>query len=426
MLTEEDDVEIHALARRGWSVSAIARHTGRDRKTVSKYLVGPAAPRALEPSCLEPFREYLVARFVDDAHVDGTVLHREVIGLGFDRSYVTFVRQLRLLGLRPRCEACRTGGHGVTVELAHEPGEEIQFDWLELTETPWGEPAYVLVGALSFSGRCRGVICEGMTFAHLVDAIDGVLRRLGGTTRAWRTDRMATVVPPGSDRITAQFAQAAKHYGVEVWICPPRRPQRKGVVEKAIQYVTRSWWRSAPVSSLGQAQADLDRWAVAVADRRTRRGETITQLAAREGLLGLPAAAFPAQLEVERVVGRSALVAFEGNHYSVAPGLVGQTVSVRARLGELHLELISGAGRRVARHRRAAAGAGQLLRSDEHARLLEQAVLGAFTTDKPCRRKANRPPGDAALAHGAALAGRDAGAVVVDLEAYAQIARVAR
>jgi putative transposase len=31
---------------------------------------------------------------------------------------------------------------------------------------------------------------------------------------------------PGSDRITAQFAQAAKHYGVEVWVCPPRRPQR--------------------------------------------------------------------------------------------------------------------------------------------------------------------------------------------------------
>jgi transposase len=426
MLTEEDDVEIHALARRGWSVSAIARHTGRDRKTISKYLAGPAAPREPAPSCLEPFRDYVVARFGDDAHVDGSVLHREVAALGFDRSYVTFVRQLRLLGLRPRCEACRTGGHGVTVELAHEPGEEIQFDWLELHETPWGEPAYVLVGAQSFSGRCRAVICEGMAFAHLIDAIDGVLRRLGGTTRAWRTDRMATVVHPGSDRITAQFAQAAKHYGVEVWVCPPRRPQRKGVVEKAIQYVTRSWWRTAPVASLGQAQADLDRWAVAVSDRRTRRGSTIAELAGQEGLLGLPMTAFPAQLEVQRVVGRSALVAFEGNHYSVAPGLVGQTVSVRARLGELHLELISGAGRRVARHRRAPAGAGQLLRSSEHALLLEQAVLGAFTTDKPCRRKANRPPGDAALTHAARLAGRDAGAVVVDLEDYAQIARVAR
>jgi len=223
MLTEEDDVEIHALARRGWSVSAIARHTGRDRKTVRRYLSGPPASREPAASCLEPFRDYLAARFVDDAHVDGTVLYREVLELGFDR-------------------------------------EEIQFDWLELSETPWGEPAYVLVGALSFSGRCRAVVSEGMTFAHLVDAIDGVLRRLGGTSRAWRTDRMATVVHPGTDRITAQFAQAAKHYGVEVWVCPPRRPQRKGVVEKAIQYLTRSWWRTAPVSSLGQAQADLDQF----------------------------------------------------------------------------------------------------------------------------------------------------------------------
>src|ERR1700683_3358788 len=108
MLTEEDDVEIHALAARGWSVSAIARHTGRDRKTVRKYLAGRGPAREAPPSCLEPFREYLAARLVEDAHVDGTVLYREVGGLGFDRSYVTFVRQLRLLGLRPRCEAWRT------------------------------------------------------------------------------------------------------------------------------------------------------------------------------------------------------------------------------------------------------------------------------------------------------------------------------
>lgn len=86
MLTEEDDVEIHALARRGWSVSAIARHTGRDRKTVRKYLHGPRPVREPAPSCLEPLREYLVARFGDDAHVDGTVLFREVVELGFERS----------------------------------------------------------------------------------------------------------------------------------------------------------------------------------------------------------------------------------------------------------------------------------------------------------------------------------------------------
>ncbi len=346
-------------------------------------------------------------------------------GLGLVRSYVTFVRELRRLGLRPCCEACRSGGHGVTVELVHEPGEELQFDWLELSETPWGEPAYVLVGALCFSGKCRAVISEGMTFAHLIEAIDGVLRRLGGTSRAWRTDRMATVVYPRSDRITAQFAHAAKHYGVEVWVCPPRRPQRKGVVEAAIKYVTRSWWQSAPVASLGQAQADLDRWAVATSDQRHRRDATIAELAAQEGLLPLPAVAFPAQLEAERVVSRTGLVAFEGNRYSVAPGLVGQTVIVRARLSELHLEIVSAAGRRIARHRRAPAGAGQVLQTPEHRRLLEQAVLEAFTTERPCRAKQNRPPGQSALAEAARLRGESGAGVVVDLDEYARIAKVA-
>ncbi len=120
-----------------------------------KYLADSKPVREPAPSCLEPFRDYLTARLADDAHVDGTVLYREVAELGLERSYVTFVRELRRLSLRPRCEACRTGGHGVTVELCHEPGEEIQWDWLELSETPWGEPAYVLVGALCFSCRRR-------------------------------------------------------------------------------------------------------------------------------------------------------------------------------------------------------------------------------------------------------------------------------
>jgi hypothetical protein len=101
--------------------------------------------------------------------------------------------------------------------------------------------------------RVRGVFADGMTFAHLIEALDGVLRRLGGTPRSWRTDRMATVVYPGTDRLRPEAAAAAKHYGVTIAVCPPLRPQRKGVVEKAIDYVTQSWWRSAPVDAGGGA-----------------------------------------------------------------------------------------------------------------------------------------------------------------------------
>ncbi len=181
MLTQEDDVEIHALARRGWSVSAIARHTGRDRKTVAKYLAGKALARVPAPSCLEPFRPYLEARFEDDVHVLATTLFEELVGLGFDRSYPTLVREIRELGLRPVCECCWAGGVRLTVGLEHAPGEELQLDWLELRETPWAVKAYVLVGALSHSSRLRGVFSEGQSFPHLAEALDGVLRRLGGT-----------------------------------------------------------------------------------------------------------------------------------------------------------------------------------------------------------------------------------------------------
>ena len=356
MLSWEDDVEIHALARLGWSTSAIARRTGRDRRTVAKYLAGDPPSPERAPSCLEPFRPYLGARFEDDPHVFASVLHGELADLGFDRSYPTLVRELRGLELRPVCRCCQAGGVKVTVGLEHEPGDELQLDWLELLESPWGVKAYVLVGVLSHSGRVGGVFSDGQSFAHLIEALDGVLRRLGGTARSWRTDRMATVVYPGTDRLRPEAAAAAKHYGVTVSVCPANRPQRKGVVEKGIQYVTGSWWRSAPVSTPAQAQADLDRWSVAVSDRRRRGQSTVSALAAAEPLLALPELPFAAEHRQERIVSREALVAFEGNQYSVPSGHAAQTVEVRARLGELHLEIYTPAGHRIARHRRALAG----------------------------------------------------------------------
>ena len=178
-------MEIHALAARGWSVSAISRHTGRDRKTIRRYLAGEGAGQRREraPSCLEPFRAYIEARFVDDPHMDATVLFRELVDAGFDRSYPTLVRELRRLELRPVCLVCQhRRGRSVTVEIEHPPGEEIQWDWLELDETPWGEPAFVLVGALSHSGRFRGVFCEQMTFGHLARGDAPGARRAGRHT----------------------------------------------------------------------------------------------------------------------------------------------------------------------------------------------------------------------------------------------------
>jgi transposase len=422
LLSREDVVEIVALRRRGWSVSAIARHTGRDRKTVRAWLAaGDQRRRPRAPSVLEPFRAYIERRLVDDPHLDATVLLRELRPLGFERSYQTLTRELRRLELRPECPVCKRGGHRVTIELAHEPGEELQLDWLELAETPWGEPAYVLVGALSHSGRIRAVMSDGLDFACLVSCLDGLLRRLGGTTRSWRTDRMATIVAPGTDRLRAEAAELAKHYGVTIAVCPRYRPQRKGVVEAAIRYIGRSWWRTARAVGPAEAQRSLDAWRVGVADRRRRGPLTVAAKAAAEPLLRLPATAYPAELRVERVVSASALVSFEGNRYSVPPALAGQTVTVRLRVGEPLLEIVSAAGALVATHRRAPAGAGQLVRSPIHRDALEQAVLAAFTTMPRCARKPNRPPTAEALALAAAHTDADD----VEIPSLADYARLA-
>ena len=73
-----------------------------------------------------------------------------------------------------------TGVKGrATIEIEHPPGEEIQWDWVELPEAPWGGDAHLLVGSLPCSGKFRGVFAESEDQAHLIEAMDGVLRRLG-------------------------------------------------------------------------------------------------------------------------------------------------------------------------------------------------------------------------------------------------------
>src|ERR1700745_1770819 len=131
---------------------------------------------------------------------------------------------------------------------------------------------------------------------------------------------MATVVHPGSGRVTASFAGVAKHYGVSVRPCPPRRGNRKGVVEKANHVAAQRFWRTlADDVTPEQAQLLLDTWCA-------RRGDVLLRAAAREApppprepLRPAPPVPFPATLSVPRTVSAQALVSFRGNRYSVAP-----------------------------------------------------------------------------------------------------------
>jgi transposase len=437
LLFWEEDVEANALRRRGWSISAIARHLGHDRKTIRAYLNGvrePGVRRKSVPDLIDPFVEYCRIRLADDPHLWASTLLDELRPLGFTGSYQSLTASIRRLGLRPDCVACHAArGRDVAV-IEHPPGAETQFDWVELPDPPpaWGcgRLAHLLVGALSHSGRWRGVLAASEDFPHLVEALNGVLHRLGGITDTWRFDRMSTVFNNATGHVTAQFAAVAKHYGAAIAVCPPRRGNRKGVVEKANHAAAQRWWRTlADEVSFEQAQTGIDAVAVRL-DGRVRRRDghrtTVGALADAEPLHPLPLVAFPAELTVTRKVSAQGLVDFRGNQYSVPPGMPGAQVTVRLRLGADVLHLATAGGAVVAAHRVAPAGAGRVVRDAGHVVALEKAVLSAFTDAGPCKHKTRRPPSPAARAEVARLQGlpadNPAARVVIDMATYAQAA----
>ena len=109
------------------------------------------------------------------------------------------------------------------------------------------------------------------------------------------------------------------------------------------------------------------------------------------------------------------------------PAHAGRTVTVIARVGEPTLRVVSAAGGVIGEHRLAVAGGGQTIRTREHAHALETAVLTAFTTDKACARKRNRPPSEASLAALAAIRGLDgASPETASMHDYARLAQARR
>src|SRR4051812_25373053 len=163
MLTWEDCVEAQALHAKGWSISAIAAHTGHDRKTIRAYLNGERRPgeRKLgRPEGLTEFVDYCRQRLADDPHLWLTTLFDEVVALGYTGSYQAFTAAVRKHELRPRCQACTAAKTRDRQVIDHPAGEETQWDWLELPDPPaaWGftGKAHLLLGTLPHSSGGRG------------------------------------------------------------------------------------------------------------------------------------------------------------------------------------------------------------------------------------------------------------------------------
>ena len=171
--------------------------------------------------------------------------------------------------------------------------------------------------------------------------------------------------------------------------------------------MTQSWWRAAPVSTPAEAQADLDRWCVAVSDRRRRGASTVGELAAagaaaRSAGAGVPGRA-PGRAcrrrrRAGRVRGQPLQRPAQLRRRRPSPSAPGSARCIWRSTRQ--------AGRRIARHRRAPNGAGQIAartrarqaaRTGRPRRVHHRARRArASRTGRPANARSPRPPACAA------------------------------
>lgn len=245
MLKEDEVTEIRTLSRHGMSVRKIASELGISRNTVRKYLRGNAVAEVRQrgpgrPRKLEPFEEWLRRRVkaADPIRLPATVLHREIAAMGFDGSERTVRRFVAGLYPTPEPEPI--------VRFETAPGHQAQMDWGEYRLGD--QRVYAFVGVLGFSRWLYFEYVPSMRAEVLVDCHRRMLGAFGGVPREILYDNMRTVVTRrdaygrGRHRFHDEIRDLAKECGFRPRLCRPYRPQTKGKVERAVDYIARSFF----------------------------------------------------------------------------------------------------------------------------------------------------------------------------------------
>jgi transposase len=336
------------LARQGLSVSAIARRTGHDRKTVRKYLErgmqAPAyTPREPAPSPLAPFHAFLrerVGRFPD---LTGRRLWREIRDIGFTGGYATVTDFLRTV--RPPAEPA-------TFERRFEtpPGRQAQVDFahfkVRFEDEPGAERIVWLFSlVLGHSRMMWARFVAQQDLATVLRCHVAAFTALGGVPGEILYDRMRTaVLGEVDDRgivYNDKLLALAGHYGFVPKACRPYRAKTKGKVERPFRYVREDFFLAGRFRNLDDLNAQFTQWLDQVANRRLHgtTGRIVIEHFAdeRPTLKGLPAGPFNAVLRLERRISHEGMISVGGNLYSVPDGTRRRPVEVQVTASEVHI-----------------------------------------------------------------------------------------
>jgi transposase len=382
VLSVEDWAEIRRLHRsEGMPIKVIARVMGISRNTVKAALANDGPPKyerprpvsivdSVEPAIRELLRAYPT--------IPATVIAERV---GWDRGITVLKDRVQLLrpAYLPPDPASRT---------SYEPGELVQCDfWFPEIELPVGfgqtrtaKQLPVLTMVSGYSRWLSALLIPSRSAEDLFDGWWRLINGLGGVPRLLVWDGEGAV---GKHRrpeplLTMECQAFRGTLATKVYICKPKDPEAKGLVERANGYLETSFLPGRTFTGPGDFNVQLGEWLAMVNPRHRRAlgcAPTDRIAADRQSMLGLPPVPPATGWRTSTRLARDHYVRLDGNDYSVHPSVIGRRIEIVADLNRVRVFC---EGRVVADHERAWAK-HQSISDPEHlaaARLLRRERIG--------------------------------------------------
>jgi transposase len=352
MMTQEEFMDVMALRRQKWTITAIAEAVGRHPATVSGWLKqgGPPAGRVCHDLLVD---EHWAARVLEllvaNPQLLGTSVFRLLEAEGFGGSYPTLVRHLReVRGVRHRKEP------PVSVPIETAPGEEFQFDWSDCRDwgAAWGLGDLHCFGAiLSWSRHLFWWFAPSVDRPHTFEGLVRFFEDVGGVAGIGRTDRMGAL--GRSKGRTFHYAKEALEFasfhGFAFKVCPSGDAKRKGKIERPFRELKEALLAELVAVGPGsldelnrRARAWLDRVVHPRPHRTTGVAPAIRLADERSLLVPVPRVRFDTARRQPRHVGIPVpLVEVDGVAYSAPPELAGTMVEIRVPVDQGLIELRS-------------------------------------------------------------------------------------
>ena len=343
--------KLKRLVREKVPKAQMARQLGVSRQTIYNWLEKlDDDPRPVaRPSKLDPFKPYLESR-LESFDIPATVLLEELRERGYAGG-ITILRDL-VADIKDR-HVTRLVDRFETV-----PGRQAQVDWASC-----GHVAHqgrrrrlsLLVVVLGYSRYIWAQFVVSERTPVLMELLESCFRDVGGVPWELLFDNLKQVVaqPRTSDspaRIQPSFDEFADHWSFETVASPPYWPRAKGKVERAVQYVKRSFLEGRSFVDLADLNAQLRLWLTTVANVRvhgTTKQRPVDRLAADLAAMAPIAAtpSFPSVVSNTRLADHDARISYKGVSYSVDPDIITGRRGVEVEVRE------SADQRLVVRHR---------------------------------------------------------------------------